>query len=308
DDLAEHIRQRALALQQIVDDASRGALPINEAEQQLRQSGASAEEVADYVQQLQAARQQPPGSPARRQDPGSPDRGPEDRPGGLSGGEAANEVAWALLRQKLESLRSDSGQSGDLTKALLGLVGPSSERPPSIPSTVLAGAPHLAALKPAIGDEHIQETWRLRQLYSTEKAVDPIINAMQQQTWRHPLPRSIWKDLVADKFVSFERIFATMELGYDHDEDTRELAPGLSLVRKDTSSAKRPLRTEADWQRVFAAWADATKASTRTEHPSLTSISALSRSYLSPLLRTLLRHGGRSCYPRQLRQGPFPAR
>ncbi|KAJ7190678.1 hypothetical protein B0H12DRAFT_1207250 [Mycena haematopus] len=38
------------------------------------------------------------------------------------------------------------------------------------------------------------------------------------------------------------------------DRDFQTFAGGFALVKKDQASAKQPLKTEADWIRVFAAW------------------------------------------------------
>ncbi|EPT01669.1 hypothetical protein FOMPIDRAFT_1048561 [Fomitopsis schrenkii] len=224
-DEAEHVRRRAANMQRIVDEVTSGSLSVANAEQQLRQSGAAPEEVADYIAQL---------TQVGARDVPEPDHPPI--PDGPSAADDRNnvvdQVAWALLRNKLKALDSGShGNRRDLTSALLDLVSKSDDSSPAtIPPSVLAGAPHLAALPSAPSGGHVQETWRLRQLYSVEKAVDPIINTMQQQVWRYPLPRSIWKDIVADKFVAFDRIFATMEVGYSQDDDSKVIAPGISLV------------------------------------------------------------------------------
>ncbi|OCH83581.1 hypothetical protein OBBRIDRAFT_799690 [Obba rivulosa] len=46
-----------------------------------------------------------------------------------------------------------------------------------------------------------------------------------------------------------------MDPGYDLEDEARDFAVGFSIVRKDHSSAKKPLRSEADWDRTFDAWA-----------------------------------------------------
>ena len=77
---------------------------------------------------------------------------------------------------------------------------------------------------------------------------------MLVQPLSDPIPRSIWKLIAQDHFVDFEKLFASMERGYDHNDEPREFAGGFSLIKKDASSAKRALQSESDWIRVFDAW------------------------------------------------------
>lgn len=46
-----------------------------------------------------------------------------------------------------------------------------------------------------------------------------------------------------------------MDMGYDHHDDLKDFGAGYALVKKDQAFSKRALRTEADWIRVFGAWA-----------------------------------------------------
>ncbi|KAG7440482.1 uncharacterized protein BT62DRAFT_924026 [Guyanagaster necrorhizus] len=49
-------------------------------------------------------------------------------------------------------------------------------------------------------------------------------------------------------------IIAT-DQGYDYNEKAKELMAGYAIIRKDVSSAKKSLRSESDWCRVYDAWA-----------------------------------------------------
>jgi hypothetical protein len=77
---------------------------------------------------------------------------------------------------------------------------------------------------------------------------------MQLQELADPLPRSIWRSIIQDHYVDFEKVFAALGSGYDHQDDPKEFAGGFALVKKDQASAKRPVKTESDWIRVFGAW------------------------------------------------------
>jgi len=103
---------------------------------------------------------------------------------------------------------------------------------PSIPAAVLAAAPHLANLSSSIaGDSHLEETWKLRRAFSFEKAIDSILEMVQVQSLKDPLPRSIWRSIIQDQYVDFEKLYASMDLG-----------------------SKKPVRGEAEWIRLFEAW------------------------------------------------------
>jgi len=100
---------------------------------------------------------------------------------------------------------------------------------------------------------HLDETWKLRQLFTAEK-VDAIVDLMQQQQLDEPIPRSIWRDIIQDRFVNFEKLYASMDLGYDHQDELKDFLGGYAIVKKDQASAKRSVQTEAEWIRVFGAW------------------------------------------------------
>ena len=84
--------------------------------------------------------------------------------------------------------------------------------------------------------------------------MDAIINLMQRQPLSDPLPRSIWKEIILDKYVDFEKLFASMDRGYDHDDDPKDFGGGYSIVKKDHYRAKKSVQTESEWTRVARAW------------------------------------------------------
>jgi hypothetical protein len=45
-----------------------------------------------------------------------------------------------------------------------------------------------------------------------------------------------------------------MDKGYDHHDDPKDFGAGYALVKKNQAFSKRPLRTEAEWTRVFSTW------------------------------------------------------
>lgn len=279
----ETVRLRASAFQQIVEDCLSGRLPAWRTQllEKLREAGASVAEATEYVAQARdrfaAHGVNAPPSGAL---PTSQSR--EPTPEGLEGEEledfrkqreaslsalqkqreeerlkAADDVAWAVLRAKLGQILPAAQasraplSSGDLAQ----LFGLQLASPSTIPAAVLAAAPHLSALSANVkSDVHLEETWKLRQAFGTDKALDPIINVMQSQELVDPIPRSIWRSIIQDHYVDFEKLFATMAFGYDHEDEPKDFAGGFSLVKKDQVISKRPIKTESDWMRVFTAW------------------------------------------------------
>ena len=180
--------------------------------------------------------------------PNSTDRGPND---------ISEDIAWALLRAKINQASQPLGAQSttypleDIIKLLN--VSPSSSA--TIPASVLSAAPHLSALSEhTFLDPHLQATWKLRQSFNSDKAIDPIIDLMQLQPLVDPIPRPLWRAIIQDQFVDFEKLHASMDRGFSHNDDAKDFAGGFSLVRKDQYSAKKAVRNEAEWVRVFHAW------------------------------------------------------
>ena len=120
---------------------------------------------------------------------------------------------------------------------------------------MLAAAPHLAKLSAASkSDPHLDATQKLQSVFSPEKVQDTIISEAQLAPLAEPLPRSIWRKILQDQFVDFEKLFASMDRGYDHNDEPKDFAADFALVKKEQAFTKHPLWTESDWIRVFSAW------------------------------------------------------
>jgi hypothetical protein len=122
----------------------------------------------------------------------------------------------------------------------------------------LLAAPHLAGLLLATNesDQIISATWKIRNALASEKCVDNVVAILQQQNLRDPLPLSIWRDIVNDKYVNFEKLFASTVPGFDHNDEPKILSGEYAVVKKNDVSRKKLVLTESDWTRVFNAWAD----------------------------------------------------
>jgi hypothetical protein len=169
---------------------------------------------------------------------------------------ALDDAAWALLTSIIASIQQPAGRdapmSPDDLAAILSITKPSTST--ELPQAVLNAAPHLAKLLEASGDSHIDKTWELRSLYGSESVTKAMVNLMQKRHIDEPIPRSIWHEIVLDSYVDFEKLYASMHPGYNHQDEPKDFAREFTLIRKDHSTAKKPLVHKAEWIRVFGAW------------------------------------------------------
>ncbi|KAF5368147.1 hypothetical protein D9615_010186 [Tricholomella constricta] len=285
----EETRSRAAKFEGLVEDVLAGRLAPSEFVHKLVAEGASLEEGKDYAelleQRLAQRERSVPSRPVRESAPGDAPNSREptpDLPEGELGAfraertaleeenrrreeaarlQAVDAAGWAILQAKIARLRVDASSGREDhpfdPAALAELLGYAPGPEPVLPPSVLAVAPHLGDLATSIGDPHLNETWKLRRAFSTDKVVDAIINILQTQPLPDPISRSMWRSIVQDHYVDFEKLYATMDRGYDHNDEQSLLLGGFALVRRDQGSAKRGVRTEADWCRVFDTWAKA---------------------------------------------------
>ncbi|KIJ89602.1 hypothetical protein K443DRAFT_15952 [Laccaria amethystina LaAM-08-1] len=250
---AEATRQHAQAFEAIVSNVVEGQLPLSEFAERLQDAGASPAEGEDYLQQLTQRLEQQ--KKARKADE-QPDTQSGEQAIRESTPEGLDETQAVEFRTRREALLEE--QSTPRPDDLAKLLGVERSAPQSLPATVLALAPHLAELSTsAISDPHIEETWKLRQAIGTDKTIDSLVNLMQVQPLADPIPRSIWRSVIQDHFVNFEKLFASMDKGYDHNDEPRDFGGGYAIIKKEQASAKRPLRSESEWLRVFGAWSSA---------------------------------------------------
>ncbi len=111
---------------------------------------------------------------------------------------------------------------------------------------MLAVAPHLKDItSSAESDPHLAKTFEIRRSLSREKVADRTISYLQLVHLDDPLPKVIWRDILADKFVSFEKLYAAIDSGFDHDDEAKDFAGGYVLLKKDQANARKPIESEA---------------------------------------------------------------
>ena len=111
-----------------------------------------------------------------------------------------NSVGWANLAARIQSLPQLSEQ----TSSVPALTG-------GIPPSVLALAPHLQVLSVPDQDKILACTWELCHAFSTDsKTLDSIIDAVQTRSLLDPLLYSVWKDIIQDRLVDFDKLHACL--------------------------------------------------------------------------------------------------
>ncbi|KNZ72386.1 hypothetical protein J132_03477 [Termitomyces sp. J132] len=251
----------AEACQKLVDDTVEGKLSVSELIQLLRDSRLNAAEVHDHVEEaqqrihLQIAKSRQPNLPSREP---LPSRGSGTETTGDSQARATEEAAWEALRAKFEQAATSSVSTPTITIDQLAKLLGEPKKPVGstlVPQSLLSAVPHLALLQGKTADDpYIAKTWYLRQQYAKEKVVDSLINLGQSQALKDPISRAMWKLVILDHFVDLKKLYATLNKGYDHNDEPKDFMGGFSLVKKDFTSAKKPVRTESDWTHAFDAW------------------------------------------------------
>ena len=242
------VRERAALLHGLLEDAVARRLSDDELLESLRKHRATAEETSDILDELADRRHRTASKGPRAGQEGDPEG--EDP--------LRDRLSWAIVQAKLDALRGATSTSQDSFELLDVLRNETEGR--GIPESILAVAPHLKDIASSVqSDAHLAKMFELRERFSREKTADRTIAYLQLARLDDPLPKAIWRDVLADKYVNFEKLYAAIDSGFDHDDDAKDFAGGYVLLKKDQANARKPVETETDWTRVFDAWASAVK-------------------------------------------------
>ncbi|KNZ71578.1 hypothetical protein J132_08089 [Termitomyces sp. J132] len=177
---------------------------------------------------------------------------------GNSQARAVEEAAWEALRSKLEQAVTPVTVTSTISfEQLAELLGEPKKPVGSalIRQSLLLAVLHLALLQGKTAkDPHITQTWYLHQQYAKEKMVDYLINLTQSQILKDPILHTMWKLVILDHFIDFEKLYVTLNKGYNNNDEPKDFMGGFSLVKKDFTSAKKPVCTKSDWTQAFDAW------------------------------------------------------
>ncbi|KAJ3964402.1 hypothetical protein EV361DRAFT_812167 [Lentinula raphanica] len=125
-----------------------------------------------------------------------------------------------------------------------------------LPAALLEAAPHLAHLSgPSSLPAHVQKTWELKNLFAAESNLDPVVSLLAAQPFSDPLPVSLLRLIVKDRFVDFDKVYAALvSFSSSTYDDSRDFGSEYKLVQKDQVLKSVPVTSESQWLRVFDAW------------------------------------------------------
>ncbi|KAF8809378.1 hypothetical protein BYT27DRAFT_7047359, partial [Phlegmacium glaucopus] len=255
---------RASACERLLNDAIEQNLPATALADSLKSFGLKAVEASDYLDEykqrveVRRAKAKEPAFASREHTPveGDPVRNQEERD------KAVEEAAWASLRAKLESDSPSvsSAPSSTALEKVLEFFGSSqgSSASTSLSKSVLAVAPHLAVDDDTVfEDPYLKETQQYKTAYTNQKPFEHLIDKAQGRKIREPIANSIWKLVILDKYVDFEKLYATLDPSYNPNDEGRDLNDKFTLLEKNTVSSKRMVLTESEWMRLYDVWVDA---------------------------------------------------
>lgn len=242
----------------LVKDVVSGCTSVDSFLDLLNDTGVSPKEAQDYVDQvLQCQSQQGAlGLPPQTQD-NYPVVGAGEPPNPVN---AANTLTWAVLRAKVNQLQGIGTHpilpsSSHLANEVADFLGIPNTKG-AIPAVVLAKAPHLAdLLLLAQADVHLENAQELLAVFSPPATQEALVTKAQ---FTVPLPQTIWCKIILDHFVDFEKLFMSMEKGYNHHDNSKDFGTGYVLIKKEQAFTKLKLHSEADWLQVFNTWAAGT--------------------------------------------------
>ena len=252
------IGSRLSACDRLVNEAIEKDLPATELADSLKELGLKAHEAIDYLEEFNqriAIRR----SKARQRD--SPIHEPSDESANAqSQGDrdrAVDEAAWASLRAKLEVAAPvlSSGVPSNVLDKMLELFGQEASTPSTLSKSVLAVAPHLADDEDSVfGDPYLSETQKCKIAYASQKPFEYLIVKAQGRKMPEPVPNSIWKLIILDKYVDFEKLYVTLDPDYSPQDEAKDIGDSFTLLEKNSISSRRSVLTEAEWMRLYDIW------------------------------------------------------
>ncbi|KAF8801620.1 hypothetical protein BYT27DRAFT_7114507 [Phlegmacium glaucopus] len=257
----QSIDARAIACERLVDDAVERDLPAAILADSLKALGLKVVEAIDYIDgfnqriEIRRSKAKKQNSPPRELSPSSgvvpPDQEVRDR--------AVEEAAWAAFRAKLDSAYIEpSDPSSNAFDKMLELFGQEVSPSSSLSKSVLAVAPHLADDNGSVFENpHLNETQKCKIAYTNQKPFENLIIRAQGRKIREPIANSIWKLVILDKYVDFEKLYVTLEPGYNPNDEAKDLNEKFTLLERNSISSRRSITTEAEWMRLYDAWVDA---------------------------------------------------
>ena len=260
------IDSRVAACEKLVDEAVEKDLPATVLADSLKELGLKAVKAIDYLDEfnqriaIRRSKAKEPSSPSREHVEPSAEHGAEAEPHANAQEDrdrAVEEAAWASLRSKLEVAAPalSSGLSSSVLDKMFELLGQEASTSTTLSKSVLAVAPHLADDEDTIfGDPYLCETQKCKVAYASQKPFEYLIVKAQGRKMPEPIANSIWKLIILDKYVDFEKLYVTLDPDYNPNDEAKDLGDSFTLLEKNSVSSKRSVVTEAEWMRLYDVW------------------------------------------------------
>ena len=151
---------------------------------------------------------------------------------------AIEEAAWASLQSRLESAVpvSSPDPSSNVFDKMFKLLGQDSSSSTSLLKSVLAVAPHLADDEDWVfKDPYLGETQKWKMVYASQKPFENLV--IKAQGWKvlKPVANSIWRLVILDKYIDFEKLYATLDPGYNPNNEAKELNEQFTLLEMEST-------------------------------------------------------------------------
>ncbi|KAL0057522.1 hypothetical protein AAF712_015833 [Marasmius tenuissimus] len=270
----EDVAARAKKFEKIFEEFSNSNLPgvtsASDLAKKFKDEGATVAESQDYVklaqQRLSASAKE-----------GEREKSPSGNDGGDSGtsgsGKTGDELSADELRKRTEASRK-AFEEAEWAKCLQTFNDASSSVPSSSEvdiflSTVLPRT-SLFSLPPGLAgdhgdleklinpDPHIGQTLAITQHFVQDKSeLELMLLRARSFQLVDPVPHSIWKEVILDRYVNFDKLNHTLQPGYNQSDEPKLELGDLVISDKSRISSKKPVTTVSDWGRVFGAGAEA---------------------------------------------------
>ncbi|KAK1215199.1 hypothetical protein PQX77_022205 [Marasmius sp. AFHP31] len=269
---SEDVGTHAKKFEKIFSDYTSGnlagvATPIQLA-RRFREEGATVAESEDYVKQAQIQFISPAKEPEREKSPSAPETSGEQgsrEPGDESGTEesqkrneeakkAFEETQWANYLRSVDNAGGGVPSSSDVD-AFLSTVLPRTALF-SLPPGLAGDQGDFESLTNS--DPHVARTISITRRFIQDKSeLDLMLLKARSFQLIDPLSHSVWKEIILDRYVNFDKLNYTLQPGYNQSDEPKLELGDLVISDKSRISSKKPITSLSDWSRVFGAWAQA---------------------------------------------------
>ena len=233
---------RVSACERLVDEAIERDMGATWLGDSLKAIGLRSVEARDYIEeygQRMEIRRAKARQPDTHEEPVTEAAEPVDEQGNRD--DAVEEAAWAALRSKLEMADHDmsSGSRTDFLDRMFEFLGQETSSSSSLSKSVIAVAPHLADDQDSVFDDaYLNETLKCKSAFANQKPFENLIIKAQGRRVLEPIANSIWKLVILDKYVDFEKLYATLDPGYNPNDEAKEINEKFTLLEKNSISSR----------------------------------------------------------------------